>query len=118
MNEIQIKLDSQISQLKIENLQLKDNYDKLISKSKILINSNNKLDNEIINKKIGENSKSEFINYQNNISEPNKLILFTNNSNTNPLTKRNSKKLTPMKPTSLSSVKLSKITINAKKKSN
>ena len=118
MNEIQIKLDSQISQLKIENLQLKDNYEKLISKSKILINSNNKLDKEIINKKIGENSKSEFINYQNNISEPNKLILFTNNSNTNPLTKRNSKKLTPMKPTSLSSVKLSKITINAKKKSN
>ena len=42
INEIQIKLDSQISKLKIENLQLKENYEKLLkSKNNIIINENN-----------------------------------------------------------------------------
>ena len=115
INEIQNKLNSQISQLKIENIKLNQNYDKVVKKLKIY-HSNDNFENEIMNVKSVENSKSGFIKYQNSMSEPNKLINSTNYSTTNPITKRNSKKLAPMKPTSLSSMKLNKITINAKKK--
>ena len=41
INEVQVKLDSQISKLKIENLQLKENYEKLLSKTTNLINTDN-----------------------------------------------------------------------------
>ena len=40
INEVQVKLDSQISRLKIENLQLKENYEKLLSKTTNLISAN------------------------------------------------------------------------------
>ena len=43
INEVQVKLDSQISRLKIENLQLKENYENLLSKTTNLINNNNNL---------------------------------------------------------------------------
>ena len=43
INEVQVKLDSQISRLKIENLQLKENYENLLSKTTNSINNNNNL---------------------------------------------------------------------------
>jgi hypothetical protein len=67
INEIQIQLDSQISQLKIENIQLKQNYDKAMKKLKIY-HSNDNFEFENMNVKPKETSKSVFIKYKNSVS--------------------------------------------------
>ena len=128
INEMQIKLDSQISQLKIENFQLKENYDKLLTQSKVLFNSNDvsKCDDDINSHKFNETNK----NFKNNETIKSNIIKYQNNINDNKfsstgltLIKRNSKKLAPMKSlnnnnnnNTNNNLKLSKIIINAKKK--
>ena len=125
INEIQVKLDSQISKLKIENLQLKENYEKLL-KSKNLLNDNlsqskkDLYDNNILTEENFENNnlnihhKSIYIKYNNN-NELNKQKNNRNNSNniSTPVTNVQRRKLLPVKNTS---IRLNKIVINAELK--
>jgi chromosome segregation ATPase len=141
INEIQIKLDSQISKLKIENLQLKENYEKLLkSKNNIIINENNiteingpiKINYENLNDNLthqrnnfnstqnipslnflSNEPKSNFINYQSSNSNDKSRNPTNISSPINGigLVKKNSKKLVPVK--NINSIRLSKITINA-----